>query len=115
LRRISVVVLLDLLVLVLTATMALPAFAGGTTDAGNPKNGFGAVVSQKASTYHDVGEHSRDPDRDGKFGERREGIGNVARNEGGNVGDHGCAAGKMDDGVGADPEGVTNCHDKPGR
>jgi hypothetical protein len=115
LRRIRVVVSV-VVVLVLAATMAaLPAFAGGETDEGNPKNGFGAVVSQKASTYHDVGEHSRDPDRDGKFGERREGIGNVARNEGGNVGDHGCAAGKMDDGVGPDPEGVTKCHDKPGR
>ncbi len=94
-RRISVVVLLGLLMLALAATMAaLPAFAGGgETDEGNPKNGFGTAASQIA-TNGGLGEHSRDPDGDGKKGEKREGIGNVARDEDpdgdGHVADHGC-------------------------
>jgi hypothetical protein len=119
LRRIRVAVSL-VVVLVLAATMAaLPAFAGATTtDEGNgssgTKDGFGAVVSQKASTYHDMGEHSRDPDRDSIFGEQREGVGNVAREDGG-PGGHGCVVGTMDDTVGADPEHVTDCENEPGK
>jgi hypothetical protein len=112
------VVLLAVLMSVVAATMALPAFAGGKTEEGNgssgTKDGFGAVVSQKASTYHDMGEHSRDPDRDGQLGERREGVGNVAREDGG-PGGHGCVVGKMDNTVGADPDNVTNCENKPGK
>jgi hypothetical protein len=79
-------------VLVLAATMAaLPAVAGGETDEGNPKNGFGAVTSQKASGTPDVGKHASDQE------EPRQGVGNVARNDpapGDHPGDHGCFIGK---------------------
>jgi hypothetical protein len=46
----------------------------------NP-NGFGTVVSQKASHYRDVGEHSSSQE------EPRQDVGNVARNDGAE-GDH---------------------------
>ncbi len=105
-RRIRVVVS-GVVVLVLAATMAaLPAFAGGETDEGNPKNGFGAVVSQKASGSHDVGEHASSQD------EPRQGVGNVARNDpepGDHPGDHGCFIGDVDD------DSNTDCNKKPGR
>jgi hypothetical protein len=96
LRRIRVVVVSVLLMLALAATMAaLPAFAGGgETDEGNDKNGFGTAASQIATNNGGLGEHSSDPDGDGKKGEKREGIGNVARDEDpdgdGHVADHGC-------------------------
>jgi hypothetical protein len=99
-------------VLVLAATMAaLPAFGGGETDEGNPKNGFGAVVSQKASGSHDVGEHSSSQE------EPRQGVGNVARNDGSPgdpPGDHGGFVGELDNQVGADPDNVTNASGDPG-
>ena len=74
-------------VLALAATMAaLPAFA----DNGNSgtKDGFGTAASQIA-TNGGLGQHSSDPDGDGEKGGKREGIGNVAREDGG-VGEHGC-------------------------
>jgi hypothetical protein len=100
--------------LVLAATMALPAFAGGNSAdvppdfAGgggpdNPPNGFGTVVSQKASTYHDVGKHSSSQE------EPRQGVGNVARNdgaEGDHPGDPGCFVGALDNTVGVDPHSI---------
>jgi hypothetical protein len=98
LRRISVVVVSVLLMVALAATMAaLPTFAEENGNSGT-KDGFGTAASQIATdkgpnTGTDgkggLGEHSRDPDQDGVKGERREGIGNVAREDGG-VGEHGC-------------------------
>jgi len=95
----------------LTATMALPAFAGGTTDAGNPKNGFGSTASQVAQ---DKGPNTGTPGKGG-LGEHassqeepREGVGNVARNDGApgdHPGDHGCFVGSQ---MGID------CTQKPG-
>jgi hypothetical protein len=123
LGRISVVVLLVLLMLALAGSAA--ALADPPDGKGQPRadeikesgqpdnpNGFGTVVSQKASTYHDVGEHSSSQD------EPRQGVGNVARNdgaEGDHPGDHGCFVGDLDDTVGADPQGATDCEGEPGR
>jgi hypothetical protein len=114
LRRISVVVLLGLLMVAASATMAaLPAFAENGNS--GTKDGFGSVASGVATdkgpnTGTDgkggLGEHSSDPDGDGKKGERREGIGNVAEDDGGSVGQHGCNAGAQ---MGID------CTQKPGK
>jgi hypothetical protein len=98
-------VVLVVLMLVLASPMALAAKP-------NNPNGFGTVVSQKASTYHDVGKHSSSQD------EPRQGVGNVARTDpepGDHPGDHGCFVGRLDDQVGADPEGATDCTGDPGR
>jgi hypothetical protein len=113
LRRIRVVVVSVLLMVVLAATMAaLPAFAGGgRTDADNPKNGFGSAASQQAHNKGDdgkggLGQHARDPEGDGPGS--REGVGNVARNDGApgdHPGDHGCFVGSQ---MGID------CNQKPG-
>jgi hypothetical protein len=128
LRRISVVVLLVLLMLVFAATAALAAPPDGKgvprigegeeKHTGQPENpnGFGTVVSQKASYYHDVGEHSSSQE------EPRLGVGNVARNDsnlpggskGSHPGDHGCVVGDLDDNVQADPDGKTDCEGNPG-
>jgi hypothetical protein len=94
LRRISVVVVSVLLMVVLAAMVAaLPAFADNG-NSGN-KDGFGTAASQIATNKDDgkggLGEHSRDPDGDGEKGGKRDGIGNVAREDGsGSVGQHGC-------------------------
>jgi hypothetical protein len=77
----------------------------------NP-NGFGTVVSQKASHYHDIGEHSSSQS------EPRQGVGNVSRNDGSpgdHPGDHGGFVGNLDDQVGADPDNVTDASGDPGR
>ncbi len=103
-RRIRVVVVSVLLMVVLAATMAaLPTFAEENGKSGT-KDGFGSVASGVA-TNGGLGEHSRDPDQDGVKGERREGIGNVAREDGG-VGEHGCKQGAA---MGID------CTDRPGK
>jgi hypothetical protein len=89
LRRISVVVVSVLLMVVLAATMAaLPTFAEENGKSGT-KDGFGTAASQIA-TNGGLGEHSSDPDQDGIKGEKREGIGNVAKDDGDSVGEHGC-------------------------
>ena len=61
----------------------------------------------------------------GGFGEHassqetpRQGVGNVARNdgaEGDHPGDHGGFVGGLDEKVGADPDGVTDASGDPGR
>jgi len=111
LRRIRLLVSV-FVVLVLAATMAaLPAAADSETEEGNPKNGFGAVTSQKASETPDdntdtVGKHASDQE------EPRQGVGNVARTEpadGDHVGDHACFIGDVDN------DSKTNCEDKPGK
>jgi hypothetical protein len=114
LRRISVVVVSVLLMVVLAATMAaLPTFAENGNS--GTKDGFGSVASGVATdkgpnTGTDgkggLGEHSSDPEGDGVKGERREGIGNVAEDDGGSVGAHGCNAGAQ---MGID------CTQKPGK
>jgi hypothetical protein len=122
LRRISVVVLSVLLMLALAGGAALAAPPDGKgqpgateeKEPGQPENpnGFGTVVSQKASHYHDVGEHSSSQD------EPRQGVGNVSRNdgaEGDHPGDHGGFVGGLDDQVGADPDNVTDASGDPGR
>jgi hypothetical protein len=88
-----------LLMVALAATMAaLPAFADNGKS--GEKDGFGTAASQIATNNNGskddgskgggLGEHSRDPDQDGVKGERREGIGNVAKDDGDSVGEHGC-------------------------
>ncbi len=113
-RRISVVVVLGLIMLALAATMAaLPTFAEENGNSGT-KDGFGSVASQVATDKGPntgtegkggLGEHSRDPDGDGKKGGKREGICNVAKEDGG-VGAHGCKQGAA---MGFD------CNERPGK
>jgi hypothetical protein len=104
LRRISVVVVSVLLMVVLATTMAaLPTFAENGNSGTN--DGFGTAASQIA-TNGGLGEHSRDPDQDGIKGEKREGIGNVAKKDGDSVGEHGC---KQLAAMGGD------CSDGPGK
>ena len=111
-RRIRVVVVSVLLMVALAATMALPAFAENGNS--GTKDGFGSVASGVATDKGPntgtegkggLGEHSRDPDQDGVKGEKREGIGNVAREDGG-VGAHGCKQGAA---MGID------CTERPGK
>jgi hypothetical protein len=112
LRRVSVVVVSVLLMVALAAMVAaLPAFAKENGKPSDP-NGFGTAASQIATNKDDgkggLGEHSRDPEGDGKGGPR-EGIGNVARDEpdtDGSVGAHGC---KQLAAMGGD------CKDGPGK
>lgn len=109
-RRISVLIVSVVLMSVLTVTMSLPAFAAGRSEdvppdfagGGGPTNpnGWGTVVSQRATTSGDVGEHASSQE------EPRQGVGNVARNDpepGDHPGDHGCFVGRVD----GDPN--TNC------
>jgi hypothetical protein len=121
LRRISFVVGLVVLMLALAASAALADPPDGkgqpradeTKEKGQPDNpnGFGTVVSQKGCNYHDVGEHSSSQE------EPRQGVGNVARNDGSpgdHPGDHGGFVGELDNQVGADPDNVTNASGDPG-
>jgi hypothetical protein len=91
-------------VLVIPAT----AQAAAPTDAGNPSNGWGVVVSQQAttSTPGTIGEHvSSQPTP-------HQGLGNVARNdlgEGDRPGDHACFL----DGLDGNP--LTVCTDPAGK
>jgi len=96
----------------------------GSPEETAPAEGFGAVTSQRASTVHDIGEHSSDQV------EPRKGVGNVARTDanladlidgpgrvedtGARVGDHGCLIGELDDAFNQDPNGDTSCTDDPG-
>src|SRR5687768_13998986 len=127
LRRISVVVLSVLLMLALASSAALterPAGKGQGCDGCEPKqqgkpdnpkpdnpNGFGSAASQVATDKGPntgtegkggLGEHSSSQE------EPRQGVGNVARNdgaEGDHPGDHGCfVAGQMN----------MDCTQKPG-
>jgi hypothetical protein len=122
LRRIIVVVVSIVLISALACSVAVAAPPDGkgqpsadeTKETGQPDNpnGFGTVVSQKGSHYHDVGQHSSSQD------EPRQGVGNVSRNDGAqgdHPGDHGGFVGELDDQVGADPDGVTNASGDPGR
>jgi hypothetical protein len=87
-----------LMVALAAMVAALPAFADNG-NSGN-KDGFGTAASQIATDKGPntgtegkggLGEHSRDPDGDGEKGGKRDGIGNVAKDDGsGSVGQHGC-------------------------
>jgi hypothetical protein len=84
------------------------ALAASTTDAGNPTNGWGAVVSQQATTTAPgtIGQHvSSQP-------KPHQGLGNVARTDpapGDKPGDHACF---VDD---LDPNPLTVCTNAPGK
>ena len=106
-----------LMVALAAMVAALPAFAKEKGKPSDP-NGFGTAASQIATNNNGskddgskgggLGEHSRDPEGDGKGGPR-EGIGNVARDEpdtDGSVGAHGC---KQLAAMGG------NCSDGPGK
>ena len=66
-RSMRIIVPSLILALMLVAVTFVPAFAD------NGKNCWGVVTSQRASTYHDLGEHSSSQS------EPRLGLGNVAR------------------------------------
>jgi len=84
------------------------ANAAATTGAGNPANGWGAVVSQQATTSAPgtIGTHvSSQP-------KPHQGLGNVARTDGApgiRPGDHACF---VDD---LDPNPLTVCTNAPGK
>jgi hypothetical protein len=82
------------------ALAAVPAYAAMPESA----NCWGTVVSQRASTYHDVGEHSSSQT------EPRRGVGQLAHKDFGmSVGETGAFLGSLDDTVGQDPLGATHC------
>ena len=106
----------------------------GSPEVTAPAEGFGAVTSQRASTVHDIGIHSSNPTPGDD--QPRKGVGNVARTDAGLVevinsfgdpgeeddvkdtgartGDHGCLIGELDDAIGQDDAGVTDCTADPG-
>jgi hypothetical protein len=80
--------------------LVLPAFATGP----ELNNCWGTVVSQRASYYHDVGEHASSQT------EPRIGVGNLAHDVFNmSVGELASVLGTFDDLVGQDPAGVTQC------
>jgi hypothetical protein len=93
-----------------TAVVAFPgsALAASTTDAGNPTNGWGAVVSQQATTNTPgtIGQHvSSQP-------KPHQGLGNVARTDpapGDKPGDHACFVDDLDGNL------LTVCTNPPGK
>lgn len=79
---------------------ALPALAVGP----ELNNCWGTVVSQRASYYHDIGEHSASQS------EPRVGVGNLAHDVFNmSVGELASLLGDLDDLFGQDPDGVTQC------
>ena len=78
----------------------------GTVLATGPglNNCWGTVVSQRASFYHDIGEHYSSQ------AEPRVGVGNLAHDVFNmSVGELASLLGTLDDGFGQDPAGVTHC------
>ncbi len=80
--------------------LAVPAVSA---DPPGPQNCWGKVVSQRASYYHDLGEHSS------AQAEPRLGVGNLAALFGMSVGELAALLGDLDDFTGDDPDGVTSC------
>lgn len=78
-------------------SLVMPALAA------EPQNCWGTVVSQRASHYHDIGEHASAQD------EPRVGVGNLAKVFGMSVGELAQLLGTLDDVLGQDPDGVTHC------
>lgn len=84
----------------LLGSMAGTAFAAGP----GVNNCWGTVVSQRASYYHDIGEHSASQS------EPRVGVGNLAHDVFNmSVGELASLLGSLDDAFGQDPAGVTHC------
>ncbi len=100
-----------LLITAVGLSLAFPATAAqaaADTDAGNPRNGWGAVVSQQATTSSPgtIGRHVASQPKP------HQGLGNVARTDpapGDHPGDHACF---VDD---LDPNPLTVCTDPPGK
>ncbi|OGG12680.1 hypothetical protein A3D77_04145 [Candidatus Gottesmanbacteria bacterium RIFCSPHIGHO2_02_FULL_39_11] len=93
-------------IFVSAASAALILGAAGPTLATGPglNNCWGTVVSQRASYYHDIGEHSSSQE------EPRVGVGNLAHDVFNmSVGELASLLGTLDDSFGQDPAGVTNC------
>ena len=85
---------------VLLSAGVLPAMAQGP----ELNNCWGTVVSQRASYYHDIGEHSSSQT------EPRIGVGNLAHDVfNTSVGELASLLGTLDDVFGQDPDGVTQC------
>jgi hypothetical protein len=91
---------------------AVAGVAGRTVEAAKPDNPecWGVVVSQRATTYQDIGAHSSSQE------EPRLGLGNFARllfelglSAGPHISDAATVAALLDDLVGQDPLGVTQC------
>jgi len=92
------------IVIVLATAAALAVAAPASAAMPESANCWGTVVSQRASTYHDVGEHSSSQT------EPRRGVGQLAHKDFGmSVGETGAFLGSLDDAVGKDPLGATHC------
>jgi hypothetical protein len=93
--------------------MALVGSSGSAwadTTAATNANCWGTVVSQRATAYGDIGEHSASQT------EPRAGVGNLARmffdlglTSGPRPGDTAVVLASLDDALGQDPEGATHC------
>jgi hypothetical protein len=80
--------------LTMTASIVTSSFAE------SPKNGWGLVTSQEATSEHDIGQHSSNPDpSDPDHDTPRSGLGNVAEAFTGskNSSDLGCLLASIDD------------------
>ncbi len=88
-----------------SAALLLSLSAGPALAVGPEVNNcWGTVVSQRASYYHDIGEHSSSQT------EPRVGVGNLAHDVFGmSVGELASLLGTLDDAFGQDPAGVTSC------
>lgn len=90
-----------MLLAVLTVFALQPALA----DPEGQQNCWGTVVSQRASHYHDIGQHSSAQQ------EPRLGVGNLAHEVfDTSVGQLASLLGDIDDFTGDDPDHVTSCH-----
>ena len=89
---------------ILGALLALST-VGGVLAAPGPgvNNCWGTVVSQRATFYHDIGEHIK------LQSEPRLGVGNLAKLFQMTVGELASLLSFLDDFTGDDPAGVTNC------
>lgn len=85
---------------VILAGTVIPAFATGP----GVNNCWGTVVSQRATYYHDLGEHASSQPVP------RVGVGNLAHDIFHmSVGELASLLGTLDDSFGQDPAGITHC------
>jgi hypothetical protein len=90
--------------IVLAVAAALVVAAPASAAMPESANCWGTVVAQRASTYHDLGEHSSSQT------EPRRGVGQLAHKDFGmSVGEAGAFLAQLDDSVGQDPLGATHC------
>jgi len=93
----------NLVTIALIATFVL-LFASSANAALTTQNCWGTVVSQRATAYGDIGTHSASQT------EPRIGVGNLAHKIFDmSVGDLASLLGTLDDGLGQDPLGATQC------